>query len=123
MACLPRVLVVLALVLCAQSLKAGKWFDRIVIFQVSVSYARVADGYCHKSILMPRMQFENHSEKEVLADPNFSKFANQGRAMHNYFAVTHPSQPNYWYDVSAITTEGERESGWHVHAALGQDGC
>ncbi len=32
----------------------------------------------------------------MLADPNFAKYAQMGRAMLNYFAITHPSQPNYW---------------------------
>ncbi len=40
--------------------------------------------------------FENHSENEVLADPNFAKYTNLGRGLENYFAITHPSQPNYW---------------------------
>ena len=77
-----------SLLLCgAAQLKAGKWFDRIVILQV------LADLFVENS----HSKFENHSEKEVLADPNFSKYAAAGRAMLNYFAVTHPSQPNYWY--------------------------
>jgi acid phosphatase len=55
----------------------GKWFDRIVI-----------------------IQFENHSELEVLADPNFHHWASVGRAMMEYYAVAHPSQPNYWAQVA-----------------------
>lgn len=55
----------------------GKWFDHILI-----------------------IQFENHSEKEVLADPNFAKYAKMGRAFTDYYAITHPSQPNYWTQVA-----------------------
>jgi len=51
---------------------AGKWFDKIII-----------------------IVFENHSEAEVLKDPNFQKYTNLGRGLENYFAITHPSQPNY----------------------------
>lgn len=40
-------------------------------------------------------EFENHSESEVVADPNFAKYMNLGRGLENYFAVAHPSQPNY----------------------------
>lgn len=50
----------------------GKWFSRIITFM-----------------------FENHSEREVLADPNFQKYTNLGRGLENYFGITHPSQPNY----------------------------
>jgi len=64
-----------ACVLC--ELKRGKWFDRIVI-----------------------IQFENHSENEVVRDPNFKKYANMGRALLSYFAITQPSQPNYWCQVA-----------------------
>jgi hypothetical protein len=54
------------------SAPTGKWFDRIFI-----------------------IQFENHSENEVLADPNFNKWREKGRSCLNYFAIAHPSQPNY----------------------------
>lgn len=39
--------------------------------------------------------FENHAEAEVIADPNFLKYRNMGKGLLNYFAVAHPSQPNY----------------------------
>lgn len=67
----------LASVAYSQGVKKGRWFDRIII-----------------------IQFENHSEREVLADPNFAKYAQMGRSMLNYFAITHPSQPNYWCQVA-----------------------
>jgi hypothetical protein len=55
----------------------GKWFDRIFI-----------------------VQFENHAEDEVIKDPNFAKYMKMGRGCLNYFAITHPSQPNYWSQVA-----------------------
>jgi len=51
----------------------GRWFDRIILFM-----------------------FENHAYDEVIQNPHFSKFARMGRQFTKYFAVTHPSQPNYW---------------------------
>lgn len=50
----------------------GKWFDHIIIFM-----------------------FENHAEDEVIKDPNFSKYTKMGRGLEKYYAITHPSQPNY----------------------------
>jgi len=67
----------------------GKWFDYVFI-----------------------MQFENHSEDEVLADPNFTKFGKLGRQMLNYFAITHPSQPNYIAQVAGDTL-GVADDGVH----------
>jgi len=55
----------------------GKWFDRILI-----------------------IQFENHAEDEVIQDPNFAKYTKMGRGCLNYYAITHPSQPNYWSQVA-----------------------
>jgi len=40
--------------------------------------------------------FENHAYDEVIKDPNFSKYAKLGVQFTDYYAVTHPSQPNYW---------------------------
>jgi len=54
----------------------GKWFDRIIIFM-----------------------FENHSYDEVNKDPNFNTYFSLGANLKNYFAVTHPSQPNYWTQI------------------------
>lgn len=39
--------------------------------------------------------FENQDFKTVAADPNFSKLASEGILLGNYFAMTHPSEPNY----------------------------
>lgn len=39
--------------------------------------------------------FENTDYSTAAQDPNFSKFASEGILLSNYFAVTHPSEPNY----------------------------
>jgi phospholipase C len=44
--------------------------------------------------------FENTSEDDAFQRPFFGKLANQGAALKNYYAVTHPSQPNYIAMVS-----------------------
>ena len=31
--------------------------------------------------------------------------ANLGRIMTNYFAVTHPSQPNYWFVLWSVLAD------------------
>jgi len=59
------------------ALVKGKWFDRIILFM-----------------------FENHSYDEVVANTHFSKFAKMGTQFTDYYAVTHPSQPNYWCQTS-----------------------
>ncbi|KAJ2972701.1 hypothetical protein NQ176_g7008 [Zarea fungicola] len=50
----------------------GKAFDRLVI-----------------------VYFENQDYDKSIGDPNFKFFADKGILLDNYFAVTHPSQPNY----------------------------
>ncbi|GAM21862.1 hypothetical protein SAMD00019534_050370 [Acytostelium subglobosum LB1] len=50
----------------------GKYFDRVFI-----------------------IIFENHSYKEVMADPYFNKLASMGLSLSNNFANFHPSEPNY----------------------------
>jgi len=55
----------------------GTWFEHIIIFM-----------------------FENHSYDEVEADPNFGYYSKLGKTMTNYFAIVHPSQPNYWCQIS-----------------------
>lgn len=54
------------------SLSGGKWFDNIVI-----------------------VVLENQPYGKVMKDPNFAKYANMGRSLDNFYAVAHPSQPNY----------------------------
>jgi hypothetical protein len=50
----------------------GLWFDRVFI-----------------------IVFENNAYAPVLADTNFQSFSTGGRLLTNYYAVVHPSQPNY----------------------------
>eukprot|EP00294_Goniomonas_avonlea_P001810 CAMPEP_0114540946 /NCGR_PEP_ID=MMETSP0114-20121206/1043_1 /TAXON_ID=31324 /ORGANISM="Goniomonas sp, Strain m" /LENGTH=290 /DNA_ID=CAMNT_0001725151 /DNA_START=13 /DNA_END=885 /DNA_ORIENTATION=- len=52
--------------------QSGTWFERVLI-----------------------IMFENHSEAEVIANKHFRKYTNLGRGLENYYAITHPSQPNY----------------------------
>lgn len=51
---------------------AGQWFDHFMI-----------------------VIFENIGYTRAIADPNFAKYAARGRLLTNYFAVAHPSAPNY----------------------------
>lgn len=76
---------VLSLVAAGAALTAaapttGKWFDHVML-----------------------IQFENHSDKEVIKDPNFDKYRQKGRSLDNYFAVAHPSQPNYIAQIGGDT--------------------
>ncbi|OAA48110.1 acid phosphatase [Beauveria brongniartii RCEF 3172] len=55
----------------------GKAFDRLVI-----------------------IYFENQNYDKSIGDPNFNWFAKKGILLSNYFAVTHPSQPNYMASIA-----------------------
>ncbi|OAQ96073.1 hypothetical protein LLEC1_06267 [Akanthomyces lecanii] len=55
----------------------GKAFDRLVI-----------------------IYFENQNYDKSIGDPNFNYFAKKGILLDNYFAVTHPSQPNYMASIA-----------------------
>jgi len=52
--------------------REGKWFNRIVI-----------------------INFENTNYEDALKDPYLNKLSKSGVLLSNYFAITHPSQPNY----------------------------
>jgi hypothetical protein len=41
------------------------------------------------------IQYENQPYFLVSRDPAFIKYANMGVLLTNYYAITHPSQPNY----------------------------
>ncbi|RCI07913.1 hypothetical protein L249_5888 [Ophiocordyceps polyrhachis-furcata BCC 54312] len=56
---------------------AGKAFDRIAI-----------------------IWFENQNYEKAVGDANFNFFANKGISLSNYYAVTHPSQPNYMASIA-----------------------
>ncbi|OAA55126.1 Phosphoesterase family [Cordyceps fumosorosea ARSEF 2679] len=55
----------------------GKAFDRFVI-----------------------IYFENQNYDKAFGDPNFTWLANKGITLTNYFAATHPSQPNYMASIA-----------------------
>ncbi|KAM0462354.1 hypothetical protein ACHAPV_003828 [Trichoderma viride] len=44
--------------------------------------------------------FENQDYDKSDGDPNFTYFAKKGIKLTNYFAVTHPSQPNYLASIA-----------------------
>ncbi len=39
--------------------------------------------------------FENTDRADALADPNFASLLPRGLLLDNFYATTHPSQPNY----------------------------
>jgi hypothetical protein len=47
--------------------------------------------------------FENASYKAAMDQPFFANFAHKGAVLTNYFAIRHPSQPNYLAMVSGST--------------------
>ncbi|ODA78304.1 hypothetical protein RJ55_05685 [Drechmeria coniospora] len=44
--------------------------------------------------------FENQNYDKSYGDPNFEWFSNKGITLTNYYAVTHPSQPNYLASIA-----------------------
>lgn len=46
---------------------------------------------------------ENTDYPKAIGDPNLSRLASQGITLSNYYAVTHPSQPNYMASVGGDT--------------------
>ena len=48
--------------------------------------------------------FENTSYKDAVTQPFFANFADHGALLTNYFAIGHPSQPNYLAMVSGSTS-------------------
>ncbi|KAK3349837.1 phosphoesterase family-domain-containing protein [Lasiosphaeria hispida] len=46
---------------------------------------------------------ENTDYSKAIADPNLAYLASKGISLTNYFAITHPSQPNYVAAVGANT--------------------
>jgi len=59
---------------------AGKYFDRIFI-----------------------IIFENEAHENVILDPYFAQLANSGAHLTNFYAISHPSQPNYVASVAGAT--------------------
>jgi hypothetical protein len=59
------------------------------------------DGYPFKKVLV--VIFENTDYQGTVSQPFFAKFAKDGALLTNFFAETHPSQPNYLALVSGDT--------------------
>lgn len=67
-----------------------------------VAYARPNPNQGHTGLRMSAgkfdrifiIQFENQPYEYVQNDPNFLKYSQMGLLLTNYYAVTHPSQPN-----------------------------
>lgn len=56
--------------------------------------------------------FENQDFETVASDPNFSKIASEGILLTNYFATTHPSEPNYCASAGGDNF-GMDNDNWH----------
>lgn len=76
--------------------------------------AALADGFVphtfnHFMIIM----LENADYETTLSNPNFAKLAKQGTLLTNYFAITHPSYPNYLALVGGstfnVTSDGQED--------------
>lgn len=61
-----------------QPIKPGKWFDRIFI-----------------------LQFENTGFRTTMANAKFANLTTKGKLFTHYYAVYHPSQPNYFAAAAA----------------------
>jgi hypothetical protein len=59
---------------------------------VNLGLGGVAPGTFERIFIV---QYENQPYFLVSRDPNFIKYAKKGVLLTNYYAVTHPSQPNY----------------------------
>jgi len=67
---------------------SGIWFNTIVIitFENKVTYV----------IRVPTIQ---KAYTEVSSDENFDHWSSLGRTLSNFYAITHPSQPNYFSQI------------------------
>lgn len=54
--------------------------------------------------------FENMSLDKTMAQPEFAQFASKGALLTNYFAISHPSQPNYIAMVAGSTLKVSNDS-------------
>lgn len=74
----------------------------LVLVQAAVAIKQNNPNEGHKGFRMAPnkfdrifiIQFENQPFALVKNDPGFAKYAKMGIHMTNYWAVTHPSQPN-----------------------------
>lgn len=83
-----------------------KWTIAIFVFliavQAVVALPKANPNAGHKGLAMSAgkfdrifiMTFENQPWKYVKEDPNFKKYGQMGTLLTNFYAVTHPSQPN-----------------------------
>ncbi|CAG8620684.1 8633_t:CDS:10, partial [Ambispora gerdemannii] len=53
--------------------------------------------------------FENTNYEDALADPYFKSLTNQGLFLTNFYALAHPSEPNYLGLISAQTFEKDEQ--------------
>jgi len=68
-------------------LAPGKWFDRIVVINL-----------------------ENTNDEDALSKPYLASFKRSGVYLSNYYAITHPSQPNYISQIYGDTgTSGNND--------------
>lgn len=72
-----------------------KNFITLAIFLISTSaFAATMSGkYFDKAVIVI---FENEDQDEAIKQPFFAKLAKDGANFTNLFAITRPSQPNYW---------------------------
>ncbi|KAE8268351.1 hypothetical protein A4X09_0g4000 [Tilletia walkeri] len=83
--------------------------------------AQAASPLCSGRSLVSGNSFDrvitkNEDATTVLNDPNFSSFASQGIYQSNYFATTHPSQPNYIAYISGSTNGCTGDSNININA-------
>jgi hypothetical protein len=80
-------------------------FAAVLLVQAAFASSRVNPNAGHTGLRMAAgkfdrifiVQFENQPFMFVKDDPNFKKYTQMGVHLTNYYAVTHPSQPNVRY--------------------------
>ncbi|KAG4030006.1 hypothetical protein MFRU_013g00300 [Monilinia fructicola] len=108
-----KIYIIIALALCAEAIAKKKPFSTSATAAspaspTSSDYADVMAARATANTSSPvsyvegkafnrfvNIWFENTDYDTALADPNFKCFAELGVTLDSYFAVTHPSQPNY----------------------------
>ncbi|KAA8564399.1 hypothetical protein EYC84_011342 [Monilinia fructicola] len=127
-----KIYIIIALALCAEAIAKKKPFSTSATAAspaspTSSDYADVMAARATANTSSPvsyvegkafnrfvNIWFENTDYDTALADPNFKCFAELGVTLDSYFAVTHPSQPNYLaavagkfdftsHDIAAVT--------------------
>ncbi|KAK0543872.1 hypothetical protein OC846_005810 [Tilletia horrida] len=88
------------------------------------SFAQAASPLCSGRTLVPgnsfdrviAIFFENEDASTVIADTNFKNAAQKGIYHSSYYAVTHPSQPNYIAYVSGSTQGCTNDQNININA-------